>query len=179
MPSTIGWSMIPLFLLVLYRVLFCSENFWKYLILAFIIVPAFWFVHPETVVFPAIMILAIVGFCIFANIVARNRYYPVRILPSVVILIVLVVGFMVFFLSTNVGVSQLEAYLNIFSNIIGSSATAVEPIVPTVPTTPTIPPASPVSPEVIPGTTPVQPPSSSSSVDDKLISSILSILGEK
>ncbi|MBE6070196.1 MAG: hypothetical protein E7211_21270, partial [Clostridium lundense] len=167
MPSTIGWSLIPILLLLVYRVIFHTTHTVEYLIITLILSVACWFVHPETVVFSAIMIMVIVGFCLFVNIITRKRFYPIRLLPSIVILIFLVTGFMAFFLSTRTGMSQLESYLNIFSNVIGSVSTAVEPVLPTISLDTTI------------NTVPNQIPTASSDTGDKFAASILSIFGEK
>jgi len=156
MPSTIGWSLIPLLLMLVYRVVFSTEHTTRYLIATLVLAAACWFVHPEAVLFPAIMIVIIVGFAVVANFITRKSYYPIRIVPAVFILLFLVVGFLVFFLSTNVGVGQVHSYLDIFTNIIGSASTAVEPTVPTVPSTPAVSPnVTPVTPSCPPPSTPV------------------------
>ena len=133
MPSSIGWSLIPLYLMLAYYVLFGVKPGRRYLLLLLLLSVACWFVHPETVLFPAIMIGIVVGIAIISNIISRRRVFPVKISLSMIFLLFFTVGFMIFFMGTSAGAGQLNAYMDIFSSIIGSVSTAVEPTIPTVP----------------------------------------------
>ena len=156
MPSSIGWSLIPLFLMLVYYVQFGVIPGKRYLILVLLLSVACWFVHPETVLFPAIMIGIVVGIAIIFNIISRRTVFPVKIGLSILFLLFFTVGFMIFFMGTSAGTGQLNAYMDIFSSIIGSVSTAVEPTIPTVPSTPVVSPnVTPVTPSSPPPATPV------------------------
>ena len=156
MPSSIGWSLIPLFLMLVYYVLFGVIPGKRYLILVLLLSVACWFIHPETVLFPAIMIGIVVGIAIIFNIISRRTVFPVKIGLSILFLLFFTVGFMIFFMGTSAGTGQLNAYMDIFSSIIGSVSTAVEPTIPTVPSTPVVSPnVTPVTPSSPPPATPV------------------------
>jgi len=63
---------------------------------------------------------------------------------------------MIFFMGTSAGTGQLNAYMDIFSYIIDSVSTAVDPTLPSVPSTPVVSPnVTPVTPSCPPPSTPV------------------------
>ena len=117
-PSTNGWQLIPLYLLVVFYLGFTIQNNRRYLILALILSAAFWYLHPETVLFPALMLGFTFVFCLAYNIYHKNGKYAINYMPLLSVLAFLVIGFILFFTSTPTGVSQFTYYSTILSNIL-------------------------------------------------------------
>ena len=181
MPSNIGWALIPFFLILIFHVVFKTENVKRYLTVALVLSAALWFVHPEAVLFPATMVVVIVGFALLINIIKKQTYYPIHLAPVTGILIFLVVGFLAFFLSTKARSSQVTTYLELISNILGFNAASIDPtsIPATTVTTPTISTSTEV---VVPTQTPVTTttPGHSKSADvPAIISTLVTLFGEK
>lgn len=181
MPSNIGWALIPFFLILIFHVIFKTENVKRYLTVALILSAAFWFVHPETVLFPAIMVVVIVGLALLINIIKKQAYYPVHLVPITGILVFLVVGFLVFFLSTKAGLDQVTHYVELISKILGFNAVSIDTT--TIPTTTVTTPSISTSTEIIaPTQTPITTttPDHSESTDvPVIISTLVALFGEK
>ena len=115
MPSTIGWQMIPLFLYCLYKIGFSKRNFKSYHILGLILSFAFWFVHPETILYLSVIVTAIIVVCTTAGFFRQHHF--MHYTQVLILLLVLVIGFIYQFSLTVVFPSQIEVYYNL---LIGS-----------------------------------------------------------
>jgi len=115
MPSTIGWQMIPLFLYCLYNIGFSKHYLKSYLVLGLILSVAFWFVHPETVLYLSIITSVIIVVCTAAGFFRQHQ--SMHYTPVLILLLVLVIGFIYQLSLTAVFHSQMEVY---YSHFIGS-----------------------------------------------------------
>lgn len=122
LPSTIGWLMIPLFLHCLYNMGFTHPYNRNYLILGIILSITFWFIHPETVLFPSIWITTVIIVMIGTNFLYKHHYFDYFHLFY--ILLILLIGFIFYFSYTSAFESQIKTYAGYIS---GESSTYYSP----------------------------------------------------
>ena len=121
-PNEYGFILVPFYVYIASRYLLNPSRNNRYKYLLFICTLALWFVHPEAVLYSALFIVLLLIVVKLNNYLNKcnSNYNDIGLRRGISLLILLVGGFALFFITKSAFLTQIKLISNIFSGIANS-----------------------------------------------------------